>query len=72
MDCARHIKVIDAVTPRAGVSFTASILAASYLLLGLTAYLVLRSMSKRWRAGEGDDLQTPYGPDDSGVASVSN
>ncbi len=67
-----HMKVIDAVTPRAGVSFTASVLAATYLLLGLTAYLVLRSMSKRWRAGEGDDLQTPYGPDDSGVASVSN
>jgi cytochrome d ubiquinol oxidase subunit I len=27
------------------------------------AYIILRSMARRWRAGE-DDLPSPYGPQD--------
>ena len=33
-----------------------------YTVMGVVALRVLRNMSARWRAGESDDLPTPYGP----------
>jgi cytochrome bd-type quinol oxidase subunit 1 len=56
-------RVRDAASDVAGglwVSFAVMIVV--YAGMGIAAALVLRSMSRRWRAGEALDLPTPYGP----------
>ena len=58
----RVLRVRDAVTENNGVWISLGTLAVVYTVMGVVAVRVLRSMSARWRAGEGDDLPTPYGP----------
>ena len=58
----RVLRVRDAVTDNNGVWISLGTLAVVYTVMGVVAVRVLRSMSARWRAGEGDDLPTPYGP----------
>jgi cytochrome d ubiquinol oxidase subunit I len=42
------------------------VIVAVYTAMTVGAAIVLRSMARRWRDGEGADLPTPYGPSRSG------
>lgn len=58
----RHMRIDQAVTTNDGVwvSLIAVLIVYTAMLTG--AAFVLRSMSRRWRAGESLDLPTPYDP----------
>jgi cytochrome d ubiquinol oxidase subunit I len=58
----RVLRVRDAVTENDGVYVSLATLVVVYAVMGVVALRVLRNMSTRWRAGESDDLPTPYGP----------
>jgi len=59
----QQMKVEDAATGNTGVWLTFVAVALLYLALGVTAILVLRGMSRRFRrAGGFTDLDSPYGP----------
>jgi cytochrome d ubiquinol oxidase subunit I len=51
----------DAVTDGNWVWWTLTAMIIVYALLGLAGGAVLRSMTRRWAAGE-HDLASPYGP----------
>lgn len=55
------LRTEDAVTDAGYIWYTFAALAVVYLLMGVSAVGVLRSMARRWRAGE-TDLTSPYGP----------
>lgn len=57
------MRVEEAVTRSSGVWVTFGILAGVYAAMSLGAVLVLRTMARRWRAGEPLDLPSPYDPD---------
>ncbi len=58
-----YMKVEQAATANTGVWITFFAVLAIYVGLGVTAILVLRLMSRRWRAGETEvDAGGPYGP----------
>ena len=59
-----YMKVEDAATTNQGVWITFIAVAAIYAIVFVTTALVLRSMARRFRAGdaEHDDTDTPYGP----------
>jgi cytochrome d ubiquinol oxidase subunit I len=60
-----YMKVEDAATANTGVWITFIAVAVLYLALGVTAILVLRGMSRRFRrAGGFIDTDGPYGPSD--------
>jgi cytochrome bd ubiquinol oxidase subunit I len=60
------LRTKDAVTQASGVWVTFGIVLALYAVLGAALVVVLRAMSRRWRA-EGDrESEVPYGP--AGVA----
>jgi cytochrome d ubiquinol oxidase subunit I len=50
----------DAVTGASGVSITLGAVVLLYALLGVATVVVLRAMSRRWRAA--DEVEVPYGP----------
>ena len=53
----------DAVTDASGVLGHASASCSSlYAVLGIATVVVLRAMARRWRDGEDDDVDVPYGP----------
>jgi cytochrome d ubiquinol oxidase subunit I len=58
-----YMKVEQAATANTGVWITFFAVLGIYIGLGVTAILVLRLMSRRWREGE-DETETggPYGP----------
>ena len=59
-----YMKVEDAVTANTGVWITFIVVGVLYLALGVTAIMVLRGMSRRFRrAGVFVDADGPYGPD---------
>lgn len=58
----RHMRVDEAVTSNAGVWWSLGVVLVVYTGMLTGAGLVLRSMSRRWRAGETLDLPTPYDP----------
>ena len=63
-----HMKVEDAVTANTGVWITFFAVVVLYALVGTTTILVLRGMSRRFRAAEGfTDHDTPYGPNKAEV-----
>lgn len=58
-----YMKVEEAATGNTGVWITFIAVLCIYAGLGVTLVLVLRQMSRRWRAGEGEvDESGPYGP----------
>jgi cytochrome d ubiquinol oxidase subunit I len=66
-----YMKVEEAVTANTGVWITFFAVVILYALVGTTTILVLRAMSRRFRAAEGfTDLDTPYGPSALTEASV--
>jgi cytochrome d ubiquinol oxidase subunit I len=60
-----HMKVDQAATTNEGVLATFLAVLVIYVAVGVTTVLVLRGMSRRWRAtsaGAGADHEVPYGP----------
>ena len=55
------LRTEDAATDNPWLWFSLTGVASLYAVLTLGAYVVLRSMSRRWREGE-KDLPSPYGP----------
>ena len=55
------LRTEDAVTDAGYIWFTLAILVIVYAAMTFGAAAVIRSMSRRWRAGE-HDLASPYGP----------
>jgi cytochrome d ubiquinol oxidase subunit I len=57
------MKVVDAATANTGIWVTFILVTILYAGLGVTAILVLRGMSRRYRLVDGaDDGEVPYGP----------
>ena len=52
----------DAVTDASGVWVSLGVVFVLYTALGITTVLVLRAMTRRWRAAETDEVDVPYGP----------
>jgi cytochrome bd ubiquinol oxidase subunit I len=57
-----YMKVEDAATGNTGVWFTFIVVTALYIGLGITAVLILRNMSRRFRERDVGDEEVPYGP----------
>jgi cytochrome d ubiquinol oxidase subunit I len=59
-----YMRVEDAATGNTGVWVTFVGVVVLYLVVAVTTVLVLRGMSRRWRAAEGDvdETSVPYGP----------
>jgi cytochrome bd ubiquinol oxidase subunit I len=51
-----------AVTDAGGVPVSLAVVLVLYTALGVTTVLVLRAMTRRWRAAETDEVDVPYGP----------
>jgi cytochrome d ubiquinol oxidase subunit I len=52
----------DAVTQASGVWVTFAVVLLLYVVLGTALVLVLRAMSRHWRAADEGDSDVPYGP----------
>jgi cytochrome d ubiquinol oxidase subunit I len=63
------MRTSEAVTQADGIWFAFAAVVALYGALGTGAVLVLRSMSRRWRAAE-EDGEVPYGPPDEAAEAV--
>jgi len=58
-----YLKVQNAATTNGGVWITFLVISAIYLAVGTTLVMVMRRMSKRWRAEvDLDESEVPYGP----------
>jgi len=59
-----YLRVEDAATTNGGVWITFLVVLGVYAVLGVTTILVLRNMSRRFRAADEkeDDDDAPYGP----------
>jgi len=57
-----------AVTGAHGVWVTFSLVLGLYAVLGTALALILRTMARRWREGEGEAVQAPYGPSEAPAA----
>jgi cytochrome d ubiquinol oxidase subunit I len=55
------LRTTDAATENPGLWWSFAGACVVYLAMTIGAYVVLRSMARRWRAGE-EDLPSPYGP----------
>jgi cytochrome d ubiquinol oxidase subunit I len=64
----KYMKVEDAATANTGVWITFIAVVLLYLALGVTAILVLRAMSRRFRRAGGFTHDGPYAPDDEPAA----
>jgi cytochrome bd ubiquinol oxidase subunit I len=57
------MRTSDAVTHASGVWVTFGVILALYLVLGVALIVTLLAMSKRWRSGDEEDVDVPYGPE---------
>jgi cytochrome d ubiquinol oxidase subunit I len=58
-----YMRVQDAATSNGGVWVTLLVIIGIYAVVGTTTILVLRGMSRRWRAAAGgEETDVPYGP----------
>jgi cytochrome d ubiquinol oxidase subunit I len=53
----------DAVTNADGVEITFAAVILLYAALGAALIITLRAMSRRWRDGDEEAVEVPYGPD---------
>jgi cytochrome bd ubiquinol oxidase subunit I len=70
------LRTTDAASTNPGLWWSYAGVLVIYLGMTVGAFVVLRSMARRWRAGE-MDLPTPYGPgaapvDEAGPAARSS
>jgi cytochrome d ubiquinol oxidase subunit I len=59
-----RMRVVDAVTRGSGVWISLTVLVVVYAAMTVGTVITLRSMARRWRAGDPLDLPTPYSPPD--------
>jgi cytochrome d ubiquinol oxidase subunit I len=57
-----YMRTSEAVTDADGIWFGFGLVLVLYATLGTGAVLVLRSMSRRWREGGAEGVQSPYAP----------
>jgi cytochrome d ubiquinol oxidase subunit I len=57
-----QFKVEQAATTHTGVWLTFAVISALYVGVAITTILILRSMSRRFRRGDEQDQDAPYGP----------
>jgi len=57
------LRTVDAAGDNPGLWWVFAGVACVYAAMTVGAYIILRSMARRWRAGE-EDLPSPYGPED--------
>jgi cytochrome d ubiquinol oxidase subunit I len=57
-----YMRTSEAVTEAEGIWFAFAGVLILYAGIGTGAVLVLRAMSRRWRAEEDDEAEVPYGP----------
>jgi cytochrome d ubiquinol oxidase subunit I len=62
------MRTSEAVTDAKGIWFSFGLVLLVYAALGTIAVLVLRSMSRRWREGEDEEVEGPYAPSTSEAA----
>ena len=67
----RLLRVEDAVTQGSGVWVSLAALIVGYTVMTVMAVATLRSMARRWRAGEPLDLPTPYSPTTGAAARAA-
>jgi cytochrome d ubiquinol oxidase subunit I len=60
-----ELRTADAVTHADGIWFTYIAALILYTALGITTILILRLMARRWREGEEDIEDIPYGPQEA-------
>jgi cytochrome d ubiquinol oxidase subunit I len=60
-----YMRTEEAVTEASGIWFAFGGVLILYAGLGTGAILVLRAMSRRWRAEEDDEAEVPYGPQEA-------
>jgi cytochrome d ubiquinol oxidase subunit I len=60
------LRTTDAASESAGLWWSYAAAVVVYVGMTIGAFIVLRSMARRWRAGD-EDLPSPYGP---GTATV--
>jgi cytochrome d ubiquinol oxidase subunit I len=65
-----YMRTSEAVTEAKGIWFAFAGVLILYAGLGTGAVLVLRAMSRRWRAEEEDESEVPYGPRTSAAEPV--
>jgi cytochrome d ubiquinol oxidase subunit I len=58
----QRLRTADAVTGATGIWWSLAAVLVLYLALGVATALVLRAMGRRWREGELDEDEVPYGP----------
>jgi cytochrome bd ubiquinol oxidase subunit I len=58
----QRLRTADAVTGAGGIWITFAVIIVLYLLLGVGTVVLLRAMARRWREGEVDEDDVPYGP----------
>lgn len=56
------LRTVDAASESHGLWWTYGAMVVVYAAMTVAAVVVLRSMARRWREGDGDDLASPYGP----------
>jgi cytochrome d ubiquinol oxidase subunit I len=61
-----QMRVVEAVTRGSGVWISLSVLVVVYTAMTVGTVVTLRSMARRWRAGDPLDLPTPYSPQQGG------
>jgi cytochrome d ubiquinol oxidase subunit I len=59
------MRTADAVTNAGGIWITFGLIVGLYVVLGVTLVIVLRTMSRRWRSEDAEDVPAPYSPDTS-------
>ncbi|MCW2523072.1 MAG: cytochrome ubiquinol oxidase subunit [Frankiales bacterium] len=59
----------DAATKNGGVLTTLTLIIIGYAVLGVATIAVLRMLSARWRRGDADQADVPYGPTPEAPAS---
>src|SRR6478672_11405752 len=57
------MRTSDAVTQASGIWVTFGAIIGLYVLLGATLVITLRAMSRRWREGDEEAVDVPYGPE---------
>ena len=65
------LRTTDAASENAGLWWSLAGIVVVYAGMTVGAYVVLRSMARRWRAGE-EDLPSPYGPESGLLEKASH
>jgi len=66
------LRTEDAVTRADGIWVSLVVVVVLYAAIAAAAVLVLRSMSRRWRAADADEPPVPYGPGDEIAPAAPN